>query len=607
MIHAARNNDEKERIRDASDIVRVIGEHVALKAKGREYVCLCPFHDDHKPSMNVVPHKQIFHCFVCGAGGDVFSFIEKYHKMEFRESLEYLAERAGIALTPFRPAAAAGTADPAGAAPITRADLVRANASAADFFRAIYRHAEHGRTARQIVQRRGISPEMVELFGIGASPDRWDGLMITARSKGADPAVFAEAGLLKHRDDGGLYDAFRNRLMFPIQDQIGRVIAFGARKINEEDEPKYLNSPETRLFEKSGTLYGLFQASRAIQTERTAIITEGYTDTIACHQAGVTNAVATLGTALTPRHAAVLRRLCDTVVLLFDGDAAGQRAADRAVEVFFSEEIDVKIATLAGITDAKDPDELLKRDGGVEVLRRAVASAVDVLDYRYARIKDRLRGAGMAALNRAVEEDLLRLVDLGFNRVALRRRMLIVKKIADITGLTEKVIADSIPGGRRGPMIGGAAATSPRIARASGVAGLSTLEQALGCLLCEPSLWLTISDAQRELLDPAHLPEGPARDVAEAMGDLAAAGSPPSFQAVCSHFEGGESAATATDLYVRIEDVTGKNPDLVRTYFGDCVRRLAEQDDRPRSLEFARERAAAIGANRRVLPRPRTG
>src|SRR5690606_19858718 len=150
---------------------------------------------------------------------------------------------------------------------------------------------------------------------------------------------------------------------------------------------------------KAGTLYGLHQATRAIQTERTAIITEGYTDTIACHQAGIANVVATLGTALTARHATVLRRLCDRVVLLFDGDEAGRRAADRAVEVFFAEEIDVGIATLASVTDAKDPDELLKREGGADLLRRAVAGARDLLAYRYDRIRASLRGAGLSALN----------------------------------------------------------------------------------------------------------------------------------------------------------------------------------------------------------------
>ena len=390
MAITTRHNEDKERVRDASDIVRVIGEHMAIKAKGREYVALCPFHDDHKPSMQIVPHKQIFHCFVCGSGGDVFTFVEKYHKMEFREAMEYLAERAGIELTKFSSAPAAGTTADGGPAPVTRSDLINANKAATDFFRAILNHADHGKLARDTIARRGIAPEMVEQFQIGASPDRWDGLVLTLQNKKLDNRAFLEAGLLKRREQGdGLYDALRNRLIFPIHDQIGRVIAFGGRKLKEEDEPKYLNSPETRLFEKAGTLYGLHQASRSIQAKRFAIITEGYTDTIACHQGGFTNAVATLGTALTPRHAQVLRRLCDTVVLLFDGDDAGQRAADRAVEVFFAEDLDVKIATLSGVTDAKDPDELLKREGGAAILQKAIDSATDLLSYRYARIRQK--------------------------------------------------------------------------------------------------------------------------------------------------------------------------------------------------------------------------
>ena len=164
-----RNNDDRERVRDASDIVRVIGEHLTLKAHGREYVGLCPFHDDHKPSMRVSPAKQIFKCFSCGAGGDVFSFVEKYHNMEFREALEYLAERSNITLTKFQ-RGSEGELDQ-GPVTVSRADLVKANASAADFFRTILRHPEHGAQARAIIEKRGISPEMVQLFGIGASPD----------------------------------------------------------------------------------------------------------------------------------------------------------------------------------------------------------------------------------------------------------------------------------------------------------------------------------------------------------------------------------------------------------------------------------------------------
>ena len=233
---------------------------------------------------------------------------------------------------------------------------------ACGFFRAILNHPEHGQAAREVIARRGISDEMVERFLIGASPDRWDGLVMTSEKQGVRTEALLGAGLVKQRERGdGQYDALRNRLIFPICDQIGRVIAFGGRKINEEDEPKYLNSPETSVFKKSTTLFGINHAARAIKRERTAVIVEGYTDVIACHQAGVEHVVGTLGTALTSGHATVLRRLCDTVVLLFDGDAAGIKAADRAIEVLLSETIDIKIAALAGYTEAKDPDELFKQ------------------------------------------------------------------------------------------------------------------------------------------------------------------------------------------------------------------------------------------------------
>jgi DNA primase len=479
--------------------------------------------------------------------------------------------------------------------------LIRANATAAEFFRLVLKRDDLGKIGRDIMARRGIAPEMVEAFGLGLSPERWDGLLLTIQGKGLDPRPFAEAGLLKERDSGGFYDAFRNRLMFPIQDQIGRVIAFGGRKIKDEDEPKYLNSAETRVFEKSGTLYGLYQASRSIQAERTAIITEGYTDTIACHQAGITNVVATLGTALTPRHAAILRRLCETVVLLFDGDDAGQRAADRAVEVFFAEDLDVKIATLSSVTDAKDPDELLKREGGAEVLRRAIAEGPDIITYRYAKLRSRLMGAGDAAISRAIQDDLTRLVELGFNNVLVARRSLIIRKIAQVTKLDEADIKRTVIGGRNTPRV----PELPRDARA-GVTAYSTQEQALACLLCEPTLWLALTDADKEVLDPAHIPAGPARAVAEAMFDLAASGHGCGISAVVALLDDPDPQAMATEMHARMSDITGGETDRTKAYFRDCLRALTLEEP-PHSLEFIRSRHAAMGGNRRVLPRPRTG
>jgi DNA primase len=615
VIPSARQNEDRERVRDASDIVRVIGEHIALKAKGREFVGLCPFHDDHKPSMQVAPSKQIFKCFSCGAGGDVFTFVEKYHKMQFREALEYLAERGGVELSRHDERRGPGgepgvgeefAVESGGGGPASRAELIRANTLAMEFFRTILR-TEHGAPSREAIQGRGIAPEMVDAFALGAAPDRWDGLVQTLQKRGEPLGLFAEAGLLKRREDGGYYDTFRNRLIFPIHDQIGRTIAFGGRKLREEDEPKYLNSPESRVFEKSGTLYGLHRASRSIQQQRMAIITEGYTDTIACHQAGFTNAVATLGTALTARHAAVLRRLCDTVVLLFDGDEAGRRAADRAVEVFFAAELDVKIATLAGFTDAKDPDELLKREGGAEALRRALDGAVELLEYRHARLRERLAGAGMAALNRMIEEELARLVQLGFNRVPLLRRRLIIKRLAALAGVDERTISLSLPGGRdsrQGPVRGG---DVPRI----GPGAYSRREQALGCIVCEPAIWAGLSDAQREALDAAHFASSAMAELAEAIWELGGHGPGPSLGSLCGRLTNPEHQAAVIDLQSRIEDVTEGDASRVCAYFADCMALILEED-RPAAeggVVAGRGGAAAGGiaagrTNRRVIPRP---
>jgi DNA primase len=600
MTITARQQEDKERVRDASDIVRVIGEHLTLKAKGREYLGVCPFHDDHKPSMQVAPAKQIFKCFACGAGGDVFAFIQKYHNMEFREALEYLAERAGIELTPFVPARAA-EADAAGPAldsppsgVVSRADLIRANASTASFFRALLAHPQHGEPGRTVIARRGIAPEMVDSFQIGLSPDRWDGLLLTIQKHGAgETRAFFEAGLLKQRDSGGYYDAFRHRLMFPIHDQLGRVIAFGGRRLREEDDPKYLNSPETRIFQKAGTLYGLFQASRSIQAARTAIITEGYTDTIACHQAGFSNAVATLGTALTRQHAAVLRRLCDTVILLFDGDQAGQKAADRAVEVFFAEELDVKIATLSRYTDAKDPDELLKREGGKELLQRALDSAADILEYRYDRILESLKGAGDAALHRATQAELDRLVQLGLNNLPVMWRMKIIKRVARITGLDERTVAQAVPGGRRGPMQD---AGSPRPRQ------LSRLEQAFGCLLCYPDLWLSLTDGQREHFDPAHFQDPTLHAISDVFATLVSLSGPPPLTRLCDHLEALERVETATDLHSRMERLTGGDAAKGLEWVRDCLS-LLNTDTEPKSIQNLRA-DRANGLNRRALPRP---
>lgn len=615
------DDGDKQRVRDASDIVRIVGECVALKPKGREYAGLCPFHDDHNPSMAVIPHKQLFHCFVCGTGGDVFTFVRKFHKMEFREALEYLAQRAGIELKPRRQESGAG-----GEEGITRAKLLEANALAAEFFKAIYRHPEHGALAREIVERRGISPAMVEKFGIGAAPDRFDGLLLTIKNKQLDPRAFVEAGLLRQKmETGHLYDTFRNRLMFPIGDMIGRMIAFGGRKMREEDEPKYLNSPESRVFNKSATLFGLAQASRAIQVERTAIITEGYTDTIACHQAGLENVVATLGTALTREHAVVLRRLCDRVVLLFDGDDAGQRAADRAAEIFFSEPIDVLVATLDKVTDAKDPDELLKREGGLEILKQAIAAGVDVLRYRFARVASSVEGKGLSVRSRAVEEEVARLADLGLSDVEPVRRRMIVRELARLAEIGEETIARAIPaarGNRRLPPSqtqsqSASETASSAVRLATGV--LSPEETMLGCALCDPELLKTLDNAGRSLIAPEKFESADLFELAGVVHRSLGSEEAPNLAAILPLLSSTESQSAATILQARTERETSMNADRLRGHWKECVRlatlRSEQAEDRSKSgaqlsteellarIAKAADRTQRLGSDLKVFPR----
>ncbi|MDX9910896.1 MAG: DNA primase [Phycisphaerales bacterium] len=598
--------DDRQRVREATDIVRLVGEQLALKPKGREFVGLCPFHDDHKPSMSVVPGKQIFHCFVCGSGGDVFTFAQKYFKMDFREALEYLAERAGIELTPRGAPAAAGAGAPGA---VGRKELLAAAKMAQDYFRLLLRHPQHGSAARGVIERREISAEMAERFGLGASADMWDGLLRTVQAKGLPESAFVQAGLFKRRDasnstpsagSAGVYDAFRHRLMFPICDSIGRVIAFGARKIRDEDEPKYLNSPETPLFDKSGTLYALHLASREIQKKREAIVCEGYTDVIAMHQGGFTHCVATLGTALTRRHAQALRRMCDRVVLMFDGDSAGQKAADRALEVFFGESLDVRIATLARFTDAKDPDELLKREGGAEVMSRVIEGATDLLAFRFSRLREEARGLGPAGLERLVKDEIARLAEMGLAQAPPMRRSLVIGELARLTGLSREEIAREAAAR---PVRTPAAAQNVESRVPTGAA-LDALASAIGCVLCEPVLWSAADAQERESMRSAASGSALARAVVEHIERLHGEGMEPSLSALLDTMEQEDARGWGVSVASRVDALCDREASRVKEMFVQCVRELT-RDTCPADDPLERiARARAVGGDRRAVPRP---
>lgn len=559
--HSTHQTDDRQRVLDATDIVRLVGEHVSLKPKGREHVCLCPFHDDRNPSCYVVPNKQIFHCFVCGAGGNAIDFVMKFHQLGFREALELLADRSGVTLTPYRGARANESSEPG----VTKQDVAAAGATALDFFRALLKHETHGADTRAVIASRGFSDETSDRFELGASPDRWDGLLKTIESKGLDTAPFVAAGLLKRRESGGLYDAFRHRWVFPIRDQVGRVVAFGGRKLRDEDDPKYLNSSETPIFDKSATCYGLPQASERIRTTRRAVVVEGYTDVIACHQAGETNVVATLGTALTPKHARVLRRLCDEVVLVFDGDDAGQRAADRALEIFFAEPVDVRIAVLPG---GADPADLMSADGGVQQWRDAIEGAADALDFRFSRMSARLAAMTPTARLRAVEEDIVSLRDLGVGKLSPIRRRHVVRRLAQLAGVDEGAVQrafQALPPSRR-PQ-GDAPAAPARSAEPDG-----PVEHLVGLLLTAPEYRTGLDETIAErLLSAAAAAEPPFTDLAKTA--LSAAR--------LDALEDPDARAAGVAWSRHIERICEGDDERMRKFFDGCLAALSRLPSTP--------------------------
>ncbi len=439
-------NSDRNRVLEGTNLVELIGESIHLKPKGREWVGLCPFHADRTPSFSVITHKGpgFYHCFACGAGGNCYDFMVNYHRMEFIEALKFLAARINFELTSRAPARRA-LGEP------TRDEVIEANRLALKYFRRILSEAS-GEAARNEAAKRGYDQGIIDRFELGATADRSDGLLAAFRSASSDPSrrahlppieAFTAAGLLRPSSRGdGHYDFLRNRLIFPIFDELGRPIAFGGRKIKPEDEPKYVNSPESTVFHKSRTLYALHQARRSIIDKGLAIVTEGYTDVIACHRAGYTNTVATLGTAFTREHATKLESMTPRVTLLFDGDEAGQKAADRSLEVFFQVKIDVRICTLP---DQLDPDELLKQEDGASRFELALQRSVSALDFMLTRLRKHAQHCdGISETQALAERTALRLAELGFAGMSGIRKQLVLDTLAPTLRVSPTVLEQEI-------------------------------------------------------------------------------------------------------------------------------------------------------------------
>ena len=398
---APAGDDLKERVRDSIDIVEVIGTYISLRRSGKGLVGLCPWHDDSRPSLQVNPYRQTFRCWVCNLGGDAFSFLMKMEKLEFREALEQLADRAGIPITRGR-----------GTSGDRKAELHRVLGWAADWFRDCLQAAPEARAARDYLQSRGLSTDTVRRFGLGYAPASWDWLLRQASAAGIGSELLAATGMAVERQDrSGHYDRFRDRLIFPIRDPLGRCVAFGGRVLPgaASDSAKYINSPETQLFSKSSMLYGLYTAREAMGRSRRAVVVEGYTDCLAARQVGIDDVVAVLGTALGEKHAKLLRRYVDRIVLVLDGDEAGRRRTDEILDVLLAEAVDLRIARLpTGV----DPCDFILEHGR-DAFEALLEEAVDPLDYRLDEAVARLpQDASDDALLAAVESVLAALANV---------------------------------------------------------------------------------------------------------------------------------------------------------------------------------------------------
>ena len=362
----------KERIREANDIVDVINGYFPLKRAGANFMALCPFHREKTPSFNVNPAKQIFHCFGCHKGGDVFTFVQEYENLSFMEAAKRLAERARIPWEWER-----GAGDPEQGSKKER--LYKIHQELTRRWHELLLNDEQGKPGRDYLSKRGISDLAVEQFQIGFAPERWDDTLNWARSKGYEEAFLEQTGLVTRKEGSQhFYDRFRKRLMFPIADPYGRVIAFSGRVIDDSERGgKYVNSPETLVFKQSQVLFGLDKARRAASEAGMMVVCEGQLDTIACHVNGIKNVVAPQGTALTAQHARVLKRHVPEVVLCFDSDGAGQKAIQRSFDDLLAAGVAVRVATLPR---PHDPDSYI-REEGTEAFQRLIHEGAGYFDY----------------------------------------------------------------------------------------------------------------------------------------------------------------------------------------------------------------------------------
>lgn len=604
-------SDQVKQVKEALDIVEVIGNYLPLRPAGPTFKGLCPFHDDSRPSFDVDPRRQRYRCWACGKYGDVISFVQEREHVGFREALEMLARKAGIALENDSPVAAARREE--------RSHLFEVIRWAADAYQQclLDTDSELADAARRYLGERKLLGPTIRKFGVGFAPlALGDWLVKRAVVENIDFDALEKVGLIGRRTRGpGWYDRFRDRVMFPIRDPLGRTIGFGGRILPESPlasrAPKYYNSPDTPLFSKSEHVFGLDMARTSAGKEGFLAVVEGYTDVLMAHQCGVANCVATMGTALTSRHVHHLRRFVPRVVLVYDADAGGHTGVDRALEIFVSQDVDLSIATLP---DGLDPCDLLIREGGLLRFKEVLASATDALDFKLTHL---LGGAGGMAPLLATVEGRRRAIDTVLRIIALApelpgqagavKQELIVTRISQRLTLKEETIWARLnelrqqqqarePRRPSGPEEGETDGEQPRKAKAA-----PEEQQLLQLLLADPVL---VPEAQRVVrLDDMGHPG--LRNVLRGLYEIHDQGRTPTLDDVRARLE----SPALSEWLIKLHDVGAKHRDrsewLRQVLSAFQSRRVrAEKQELQNQLQAASDNETALELLRQLQQNP---
>ncbi|MGK2932166.1 MAG: DNA primase [Solirubrobacterales bacterium] len=461
--------DTIDRVRAAADMVEIVSAHTELRRQGARWTGLCPFHDERSPSFGIHAEDKLYHCFGCQVGGDLFDFVIATENIDFPDAVELLADRYGVEITREKEDPQAEQRRQA------RTRLSELLERAAGYYSAFFHDAPEAGKARDYLAGRGLGEEILRDFGVGYSPSAWDTLIVRGQQAGFSVAEMAKTGLAQKGRNGGMYDRFRERITFPIRDARGRAVGFGARAMRDDQKPKYLNSAENEIFHKSEILYGIDRARGPMAKAGRAIVVEGYTDVIACHQAGLTEAVGVMGTAITEQQLALLSATVENIVLALDADAAGRKAMLRAQQVAAGRKLAIKVVAMPA---GEDPAELVVSEGGTERFRSLVEGAVDLPEFHLDLIiggvdpsspQDRDRGLAEAA-------PVLAEVPAGATRDEL------VRKVAERLGIDPTIVVARVtsapppqPETRTGPAT--TTATAPLAAPAQPGALLSQRER----------------------------------------------------------------------------------------------------------------------------------